>query len=56
MQMVATGAVRSIAEARAVIDASFPTEAFEPSGDAKWQGAYDQFRSCCRYAQPQPYS
>jgi rhamnulokinase len=47
MQMVATGAVASIASARSVIDASFPTETFEPSGDARWEAAYDQFRSYC---------
>jgi rhamnulokinase len=43
MQMVATGAAASIAEARAVIEASFPTETFEPSGDVRWQGAYESF-------------
>jgi rhamnulokinase len=46
MQMVATGQVASIADARSVIDASFPTETFEPSGEARWNAAYDQFRSC----------
>jgi rhamnulokinase len=45
MQMVATGAVGSIGEARSVIDASFPTEVFDPSGDARWQAAYERFRS-----------
>jgi rhamnulokinase len=43
MQMVATGAVGSIAEARAIIDASFPTETFEPSGDPRWQAGYEYF-------------
>jgi rhamnulokinase len=50
MQMVATGDVGSITEARGVIDASFPTETFEPSGEDKWRRAYDQFRSCCGHA------
>ena len=45
MQMVSTGAAASIAEARGIIDASFPTETFEPSGDPRWQAAYDRFRS-----------
>jgi rhamnulokinase len=45
MQMVATGAVSSIRDARAVIDASFPTETFEPSGEARWDKAYDRFRT-----------
>ena len=30
VQMLATGAVSSLAEARAIIDRSFPTEMFEP--------------------------
>ena len=45
MQMVATGAAGSIADARAVIDASFPTETFEPSGDQRWNTAYARFQS-----------
>jgi rhamnulokinase len=45
MQMVATGAAGSIADARAVIDTSFPTEAFEPSGDQRWNTAYTRFQS-----------
>jgi rhamnulokinase len=45
MQMVATGAAASISDARAIIDASFPTETFEPSGDARWTEAYERFQS-----------
>jgi rhamnulokinase len=45
MQLVATGAVNSIASARSVIDASFPTDVFEPSNDACWESAYGRFRS-----------
>jgi rhamnulokinase len=48
MQMVATGAVASIGAARTVIDESFPTETFEPSGEARWNAAYAQFRECCQ--------
>lgn len=44
MQMVATGAVSSIAAAREVIDASFPTEAYEPRDPARWDEAYLRLR------------
>lgn len=40
MQMVATGAVGSVREARALIDRSFPTEVFEPADRAPWDAAY----------------
>ena len=33
MQMLATGAVTSLAEARAIIERSFPVERFEPADD-----------------------
>jgi rhamnulokinase len=36
MQMLATGAVGSLQEARAVIDRSFPTQRFEPSSSDRW--------------------
>jgi rhamnulokinase len=44
MQMLATGAVRSLAEARAVIGASFLTERFEASTKSGWEEAYRTFR------------
>ena len=44
MQMLATGAVGSLREARAVIDRSFPTERFEPSAGDLWDAAYRRFR------------
>jgi rhamnulokinase len=44
MQMLATGAVSSLAEARAVIEASFPTERFDPGSADGWEGAYRRFR------------
>lgn len=44
MQMVGTGAVGSIAEARRLIDHSFPTERFEPRDGAPWDRAYGQMR------------
>jgi rhamnulokinase len=44
MQMLATGAVGSLREARAVIDRSFPTERFEPRAAEQWDAAYRRFR------------
>jgi rhamnulokinase len=44
MQMLATGAVASLAEARQVIDRSFPTERFEPSDPARWESHYRRFK------------
>ncbi len=40
MQMVGTGAVGNLAEARALIDRSFPTEVFEPGDAAPWESGY----------------
>ncbi len=44
MQMVATGAVGSVREARALIDRSFPTEVFQPGDRAVWDAAYVRMR------------
>jgi rhamnulokinase len=44
MQMLATGAVGSLAEGRAVIRRSFSTERFEPQDTAAWDEAYARFR------------
>jgi rhamnulokinase len=43
MQMVATGAVASLAEARTIIDRSFPVERFEPSNADRWDAQYGRF-------------
>jgi sugar (pentulose or hexulose) kinase len=43
MQMAATGAMRSIGEARAVIDRSFPAERFEPRETSRWDAEYSRF-------------
>lgn len=43
MQMLATGAVASLAEARQVIDRSFPVERFEPSAADRWNPQYGRF-------------
>jgi rhamnulokinase len=47
MQMLATGAVGSLEEARAIIEASFPTERFVPNSRDGWEKAYRRFRSAC---------
>ena len=44
MQMLATGAVRSIAEARHIIEASFPSERYEPRAAERWHVEYQRFR------------
>jgi len=44
MQMLATGAVSSLTEARAVIDRSFPVERFEPSATDRWDEPYRRFQ------------
>jgi rhamnulokinase len=48
MQMLATGAVTSLSEARQIIDRSFPVEKFEPAGNDLWTVQYKRFRD---YAQ-----
>lgn len=44
MQMLATGAVGSLEEARSVIDRSFPTERFEPRATDRWDLHYGRYR------------
>jgi rhamnulokinase len=44
MQMVATGAVASLGEARAIIAGSFPLERFEPRSTARWNTEYRRFQ------------
>jgi rhamnulokinase len=43
MQMLATGAVSSLAEGRAVIDRSFPAQRFEPTDPDRWDAQYARF-------------
>jgi rhamnulokinase len=43
MQMVATGAVASLAEARQIIERSFPVERFEPIDRDRWHSQYRRF-------------
>ena len=44
MQMLATGAVSSLGEARAIIDRSFPVERFEPQAADQWERHYRRFQ------------
>ena len=44
MQMLATGAVASLAEARAIIERSFPVERFEPVAPDRWDAHYRRFQ------------
>ncbi|HET7221366.1 MAG TPA: rhamnulokinase family protein [Vicinamibacterales bacterium] len=43
MQMVATGAVASLGEARDIIERSFPVERFEPIDADRWNAHYRRF-------------
>jgi rhamnulokinase len=44
MQMLATGTVSSLAEARNIIERSFPLERFEPVATDRWQQHYRRFQ------------
>jgi rhamnulokinase len=44
MQMLATGAASKLADARAIIARSFPTERFEPVSNDAWNGAFARFQ------------
>jgi rhamnulokinase len=44
MQMVATGAVASLADARQIIERSFPVERFEPIDSDRWRAQYRRFQ------------
>ncbi len=45
MQMLATGAVGSLDEAREIVLQSFPVERFEPRDVERWQKEYQRFRT-----------
>jgi rhamnulokinase len=47
VQMMATGGAASLAEARAMMDCSFHTEIFEPSGAGSWDRAAERFQQYC---------
>jgi rhamnulokinase len=44
MQMLSTGAVASLDDARDVIERSFPTERYEPERTGRWEPIYRRFR------------
>jgi hypothetical protein len=44
MQMVGTGAVGTLAEARRIIERSFPVERFEPADQDRWNTHYRRFQ------------
>jgi rhamnulokinase len=44
LQMLATGAVRTLAEARATIERSFPGERYEPRETSQWDREWGRFR------------
>lgn len=44
MQMLATGAVASLAEARRVIERSFPVDRFAPAAADRWDAHYRRFK------------
>ena len=50
MQMLATGAVASLAEARAVIERSFPVERFEPAATDGWDAHYRRFQDYLEFS------
>jgi len=43
MQALATGAVASLADARAIIERSFPAERFDPIAPERWDAPYRRF-------------
>jgi len=50
VQMVATGAIGSVAEARRLIERSFPTDRVEPADADRWDVHYRRFRDYVRSA------
>jgi rhamnulokinase len=44
MQLLATGTVRSLSDARAIIEQSFPVERFDPVATDRWTAHYSRFQ------------
>jgi rhamnulokinase len=44
LQMVGTGAVASLDDARAIIERSFPTERYAPRDTDRWDSHYRRFQ------------
>ena len=49
VQLAATGAVSCLAEARAIIDRSFPSEKFAPRDTEKWDAVAERFEQYCGF-------
>jgi rhamnulokinase len=47
VQLIATGRAASLAEARAIVDRSFPTEVFEPRDSEPWNRETARFQQYC---------
>jgi rhamnulokinase len=47
IQILATGGAASLAEARAIVDRSFPTEVFDPREPGKWDQHAERFEQYC---------
>jgi rhamnulokinase len=47
IQILATGAASSLAEVRAIVDRSFPTEVFEPLDTDRWDRQAERFEQYC---------
>jgi rhamnulokinase len=47
MQILATGGASSLREVRAIVERSFPTEAFEPLDNDKWDEHAERFEQYC---------
>ena len=50
VQLIATGGAASLAEARAIIDRSFPTDVFEPRDSDPWNRESRRFQQYCEVA------
>jgi len=50
VQMLATGAVSSLDDARAIIDRSFPADVFEPHDAERWDRHAERFQHYCELA------
>jgi rhamnulokinase len=49
VQLVATGAVSCLTEAREIIDRSFPAETFVPRDTHKWNAVAERFQQYCEF-------
>jgi rhamnulokinase len=47
VQILATGEAGSLAEVRAIVDRSFPTEIFDPQETDRWSRHVERFEQYC---------